>query len=32
MDVVNWSKERFDHIKEQLGAFLKNGVGYDIET
>jgi len=31
MDDVQWSKKRFDQIKEQLSVFLKNSCGYNLE-
>ena len=29
MDLVDWSKERFDYIQNNLGDFLKNNCGYE---
>ena len=29
MDIVNWDKERFDHIKNRLGTFLMENCGYE---
>lgn len=29
MDLVDWSKDRFDYIQQNLGEFLKNNCGYE---
>ena len=29
---VNWSKARFQEIKDKLGPFLQKGCGYDLQN